>query len=105
MFQSNSIKLRLKAFDHRLLDRAASEIINVSKRVGVVVNGPIPMPSRIERITVNRSTNVDKKSREQFQKVSHSRLIIIDSNPQVVEALKKLDIASGVDIKIEMGVR
>jgi small subunit ribosomal protein S10 len=102
MLQRNSIKLKLSAFDHRLLDKATNDIVSTATRVGTVVKGPIPLPSKIEKITVNRSTNVDKKSREQFQKVSHYRLIIIDSSPQAVEALRKLDIASGVEIKIEM---
>jgi len=103
MLHKNSIKLKLKSFDYQVLDKATKQIVHSAIKAGVTVKGPIPLPNIIERITVNRSTNIDKKSREQFQKVSHSRFIIIESSPQVVEALKKLDIASGVDIKIEMG--
>ena len=88
---------------NQVLDKATKQIVQSALKSGVTVRGPVPLPNVIERVTVNRSTNIDKKSREQFQKTSHARLIIIESSPQVVEALKKLDIASGVDIKIEMG--
>lgn len=99
----NSIKLKLKAFDHRLLDRSVTDIISAVYRAGVEVSGPIPMPTKIERFTVNRSTNIDKKSREQFQRSSHVRLVLVESSPKSVDALRKISIASGVDIKIEMG--
>lgn len=98
----NGIRLKLRAFDHRLLDRSVSEIISAVYNAGLGVAGPIPMPTKIERFTVNRSTNIDKTSREQFQRASHVRLVIIESSSKSVEALRKLNIASGVDIKVEM---
>lgn len=98
----NSIKLKLRAFDHKLLDKSVSEIVSAVCRAGVGVSGPIPMPSKIERFTVNRSTNIDKTSREHFKRVSHIRLVIIESSPKSVEVLRRINIASGVDIKVEM---
>jgi small subunit ribosomal protein S10 len=98
----NSIKLKLKAFDHLLLEKAVTDIVMAVNRASVRYSGPIPMPKIVEKFIVNRSTNVDKKSREQFQRISHCRLLVIESSPKAVESLKKLDISSGVSIKIIM---
>jgi small subunit ribosomal protein S10 len=101
--QSQNIRIRLKAFDHRILDNSTQEIVNTAKRTGAHVRGPIPLPNRIERFTVNRSPHVDKKSREQFEIRTHKRLLdIIDPTPQTVDALMKLDLASGVDVEIKL---
>jgi small subunit ribosomal protein S10 len=101
--QANNIRIRLKAFDHRILDTSTKEIVNTAKRTGAQVHGPVPLPSRIERFTVNRSPHVDKKSREQFEVRTHRRLLdIVDWNPQTVDALMKLDLAAGVDVEIKL---
>lgn len=103
MMDSQNIRIRLKAFDHRVLDQSTSEIVNTAKRTGARVRGPIPLPTRIERCTVLRSPHVDKKSREQFEIRTHKRLLdIIDPTPQTVDALMKLDLASGVDVEIKL---
>ena len=100
---NQNIRIRLKAFDHRVLDQSASEIVNTAKRTGAQVRGPIPLPTRIEKYTVLRSPNIDKKSREQFEIRTHKRLLdIIDPNPQTVDALMKLDLAAGVDVEIKL---
>lgn len=96
------IRIRLKAFDHKLLDRATQDIVNTVNRTGAEVSGPVPLPRKIERFTVNRSPHVDKKSREQFEIRTHKRLIIIYPTPQTVDALMKLDLAAGVDVEIEL---
>jgi len=96
------IKLKLKAFDHGILDQAVSEIVNAVKQTGAKIKGPIPLPTKKERFTVNRSTHVDKKSREQFEMRNCSRLLIIDPSAQTVDALMKLDLASGVDVEIKV---
>jgi small subunit ribosomal protein S10 len=98
-----TIRIRLKAFDHRILDASAREIVNTAKRTGAQVSGPVPLPTRIERFTVNRSPHIDKKSREQFEIRTHRRLLdIIDPTPQTVDALMKLDLAAGVDVEIKL---
>jgi small subunit ribosomal protein S10 len=100
---SQNIRIRLKAFEHRVLDQATSEIANTAKRTGARVRGPIPLPTKIERFTVLRSPHIDKKSREQFEIRTHKRLLdIIDPTPQTVDALMKLDLASGVDVEIKL---
>jgi small subunit ribosomal protein S10 len=100
---SQNIRIRLKAFDHRVLDQSTSEIVNTAKRTGANVRGPIPLPTRIERFTVLRSPHIDKKSREQFEIRTHKRLLdIIDPTPQTVDALMKLDLAAGVDVEIKL---
>ena len=100
--QNQKIRIWLKAFDHRVLDQSTAEIVGTAKRTGAQVHGPIPLPRRIQRFTVNRSPHIDKKSREQFEIRTHKRLIdILDPTPQTVDALMKLDLASGVDIKIK----
>ena len=97
------IRIRLKAYDHRLIDRSASEIVETAKRTGAQVRGPIPLPTKIEKFTVNRSPHVDKKSREQFEMRTHKRLLdIVDPTPQTVDALMKLDLAAGVDVEIKL---
>ncbi len=101
--QSHNIRIRLKAFDHRILDVSTREIVNTAKRTGAEVRGPIPLPTRIEKFTVNRSPHVNKKSREQFEIRTHKRLLdIIDPTPQTVDALMKLDLAAGVDVEIKL---
>ena len=104
MLQSQKIRIRLKAFDHDVLDRSTQEIVSTAKRTGAQVHGPVPLPRRIERFTVNRSPHVNKKSREQFEIRTHKRLIdIIDPTPQTIDALGKLDLAAGVDVQIQLG--
>ncbi|MEE8122902.1 MAG: 30S ribosomal protein S10 [Alphaproteobacteria bacterium] len=101
--ESQNIRIRLKAFDHRLLDQSTSEIVSTAKRTGAQVRGPIPLPTRIEKFTVLRSPHIDKKSREQFEIRTHKRLLdIIDPTPQTVDALMKLDLAAGVDVEIKL---
>jgi small subunit ribosomal protein S10 len=101
--ESQNIRIRLKAFDHRVLDQSTGEIVNTAKRTGAQVRGPIPLPTRIERVTVLRSPHVDKKSREQFEIRTHKRLLdIVDPTPQTVDALMKLDLAAGVDVEIKL---
>ncbi len=100
---NKKIRISLRAFDHRVLDQSTREIVSTVRRTGAVARGPIPLPVRIERFTVNRSTNIDKKSREQFEIRTHKRLIdILESTPQTLEALGKLDLAAGVDVNIEV---
>ncbi|HHI82286.1 MAG TPA: 30S ribosomal protein S10 [Rhizobiales bacterium] len=101
--QRQNIRIRLKAFDHRVLDTSAADIVNTAKRTGASVSGPVPLPTRIEKFCVNRSPHVDKKSREQFEMRTHRRLLdIIDPTPQTVDALMKLDLAAGVDVEIKL---
>ena len=100
---NQNIRIRLKAFDHRVLDQSTQEIVNTAKRTGAQVRGPIPMPTRIERVTVLRGPHIDKKSREQFEIRTHKRLLdIVEPTPQTVDALMKLDLASGVDVEIKL---
>ena len=101
--ESQNIRIRLKAFDHRVLDQSTGEIVTTAKRTGARVRGPIPLPTRIEKFTVLRSPHVDKKSREQFEIRTHKRLLdIIDPTPGTVDALMKLDLAAGVDVEIKL---
>ncbi len=98
------IRIRLQAFDHRILDKSVKDIVNTAKRTGAVVAGPIPLPTKIERITVNRSPHVNKKSMEQFETRTHKRLLdIINPTGKTVDELKKLNLPSGVDISIKVG--
>ena len=100
---SQNIRIRLKAFDHRLLDQSTSEIVSTAKRTGAQVRGPIPLPTRIDKYTVLRSPHIDKKSREQFEIRTHKRVLdIVDPTPETVDALMKLDLASGVDVEIKL---
>ena len=99
---NEKIRIRLRGYDHRLLDQSVREIVDTVRRTGGRVAGPIPLPTHIERFTVNRSPHVDKKSREQFEIRIHKRLIDISrSTAQTMEALEKLDIPAGVDIEIK----
>ena len=97
------IRIRLKGYDHRVLDHSAAEIVETAKRTGARVAGPIPLPTRIERYTVNRSPHADKKSMEQFEIRTHKRLLdIIDPTAKTVDELKKLNLTAGVDITIKI---
>ena len=101
---SQNIRIRLRAFDHRVLDQSTSEIVNTAKRTGARVRGPIPLPTQIEKFTVNRSPHIDKKSREQFEIRTHKRLIdIVQPTNKTIDALNKLSLPAGVDIKIKAG--
>jgi small subunit ribosomal protein S10 len=103
LMNGQNIRIRLKAFDHRILDSSTKEIVSTAKRTGAQVRGPIPLPTRIEKFTVNRSPHVDKKSREQFEIRTHKRVLdIVDPTPQTVDALMKLDLAAGVDVEIKL---
>jgi len=97
------IRIRLKAYDHKVLDQSAERIVETAKRTGAFVSGPVPLPTEINRFCVNRSPHVDKKSREQFEMRTHKRLLdIVDPTPQTVDALMKLDLAAGVDVEIKL---
>lgn len=95
------IKLKLKSFDHRMLDRAVSEIVHTVARTGADVVGPVPLPKKIKKFTVNSSPHIDKESREQFEIRTHKRLlVIVNPTSQTVDSLMKLDLTAGVDIQI-----
>jgi len=95
------IRIRLKAYDHRILDQAAQDIVETAKRTGAKVHGPIPLPTRREDYTVLRSPHIDKKSRDQYQTKTHKRLIdIMEPTAKTIDALRKLDLAAGVDVEI-----
>jgi len=97
------IRIKLKAYDHRVLDQSLKEIVDTAQRTGARVAGPVPLPTHINKITVLRSPHVDKKSREQFEIRTHKRLIdIYDATPQTVDALMKLELAAGVDVEIKL---
>jgi len=99
---NEKIRIRLKAYDHRVLDQSATEIVETAKRTGARVAGPIPLPTIKNKWTVLRSPHVDKKSREQFEIRTHKRLMdILDPTPQTVDALMKLDLPAGVDVEIK----
>ena len=101
--ETQNIRIRLKAFDHRVLDQATGDIADTARRTGALIRGPIPLPTRIEKFTVNRSPHVDKKSREQFEVRTYKRLLdIVQPTPQTVDALMKLDLAAGVDVEIKL---
>ena len=103
MMETQNIRIRLKAFDHRLLDLSTKEIVHTAKRTGANVRGPIPLPTRIEKFTVNSSPHVDKKSREQFELCTYKRLIdIYSSTTKTVDALMKLELPSGVEVEIKV---
>ncbi|MBI5968994.1 MAG: 30S ribosomal protein S10 [Deltaproteobacteria bacterium] len=100
---SQKIRIRLKAYDHRLLDQSTKEIVDTAKRTGARVAGPIPLPTEINKFCVLRSPHVDKKSREQFEIRTHKRLLdILDPTQQTIDALMKLDLAAGVDVEIKL---
>ena len=101
--ESQNIRIRLRAYDSKLLDTRTSDIINTANRPGAKVKGPIPLPTRIEKFTVNKSPFIDKKSREQFEIRTHNRLLdIVDPTPQTVDALMKLDLSAGVEVDIKI---
>ena len=98
-----NIRIRLKAYDHRILDQSTLEIVNTARRTGAGVRGPIPLPTRCERFTVNRSPHVDKKSREHFEMRIHKRLIdIVEPTPKTVDSLMRLDLPAGVEVEIKL---
>ena len=100
---SDKIRIRLKAFDHKVLDQSVMEILDAAKRTGARVSGPIPLPTEINRYCVLRSPHVDKKSREHFEMRTHKRLLdILDPTQQTIDALMKLDLSAGVDVEIKL---
>lgn len=101
--QKEMIRIRLKAYDHQLIDQAAEKIVDTAKRSGAAVSGPIPLPTRKEIVTILRSVHVNKDSREQFERRTHKRLIdVIKPSPKTVEALMSLELPAGVDIEIKL---
>lgn len=97
------IRIRLKAYDHRILDQSVGEIVNTAQRTGAQISGPIPLPTKIHRVTVLRSPHIDKKSREQFEVRTHIRLIdILQPTSQTVDDLMKLNLPAGVDVEIKL---
>lgn len=101
---AQTIRITLKAFDHRILDKAVKEIVDTAKRTGSSVRGPVPLPNRIKRFSVIRSPHVYKSSQEQFEMRTHKRLVYIeDPTPQTIDALMKLDLPGGVGIEIKIG--
>jgi small subunit ribosomal protein S10 len=103
MAKQQVIRIRLKAFDHRLIDQSAREIVDTAKRTGAHVRGPIPLPTRMERFTVLISPHVNKDARDQYEIRTHKRLMdIVDPTEKTVDALMKLDLAAGVDVQIKL---
>jgi small subunit ribosomal protein S10 len=99
----DNIRIRLRAFDHRLLDQSTREIVDTAKRTGAQVAGPIPLPTRVSKYTVNRSPHVDKKSRDQFETRTHKRLLdILNPTQNTVDTLMRLDLPAGVDVEIKV---
>ena len=97
------IRIRLQAYDHKILDQSTEEIVNTAKRTGAQIKGPIPLPTKKEIYTVLRSPHIDKKSRDQLEIRTHNRLLdIIDPTPQTVDALMKLDLSAGVEVDIKI---
>ncbi len=102
MAKQQKIRVKLKSYDHRILDKSTEEIVNTAKRTGAKVAGPIPLPTRKEGYTVLRSPHVDKKSREQFQLKTHKRIMdIIDPTAKTIDALRRLNLPAGVDVEIK----
>ena len=101
---TQTIRIRLRAYDHRVLDASTKEIVNTAKRTGARVRGPVPLPTRIQRFTVLRSPHTDKKAMDAFEMRTHKRVLdILESTPQTVDALMKLDLSAGVDVDIKVG--
>ena len=97
------IRIRLKSFDHRMIDRSAQDIVNTAKQTGARIAGPIPLPTKVQKYTVLRSPHIDKTSREQFESRTHKRLIdILDATPHTVDSLMKLDLPAGVEVDIKV---
>ena len=102
--QNQRIRIRLKAFDHKLIDQSTGEIVETAKRTGAQVRGPIPLPTRIERFTILTSPHVNKDARDQYEIRTHKRLIdIVEPTEKTVDALMRLDLAAGVDVQISLG--
>ena len=103
MIGKERIRIRLKAYDYRVLDQSTGEIVDTARRTGALIRGPIPLPTQIEKFCVNRGPHVDKKSREQFEIRTHKRLLdILEPTQQTIDALGKLDLAAGVDVEIKL---
>jgi small subunit ribosomal protein S10 len=103
MMESQKIRIRLKAYDHNILDRAAVEIVETARRTGARVAGPVPLPTGINKFCVLRSPHIDKKSREQFEIRTHKRLLdILEPTQQTIDALMKLELSAGVDVEIKL---
>ena len=103
MIGGQLIRIRLKGYDHKLLDNAVSEIVQTVRRTGGRVAGPIPLPTRIEKYTVNRSTFIDKKSREQFEIRTHKRLLdILEPTQQTIDELGKLELSTGINVELKL---
>jgi len=103
LIMNQKIRIKLRAYDHRILDQSVKEIVDTAQRTGARIAGPVPLPTRVSKYTVLRSPHVDKKSREQFEIRTHKRLIdIYDPTPQTVDALMKLELAAGVDVEIKL---
>jgi small subunit ribosomal protein S10 len=103
MVESSKIRIRLKAYDHRLLDRSVKEIVETARRTGAILKGPIPLPTKINKFCVLRSPHVDKKSREQFEIRTHKRMMdILEPSQHTVDALMRLDLPAGVDVEIKL---
>ena len=103
MATNQNIRIRLKAFDHRLIDKSAREIVDTAKRTGATVRGPVPLPTKVERYTVLISPHVDKDARDQYELLTHKRLMnIIDPTDKTVDALMKLELPAGVDVQIKL---
>ena len=102
MAQSQKIRIKLRAYDSRLLDQSTQEIVSAAQRTGATINGPVPLPTALTKYTVNRSPHIDKKSREQFETRTHKRLLdIVNPTAQTVDALMRLDLPAGVDVEIK----
>ncbi|MDA8160024.1 MAG: 30S ribosomal protein S10 [Desulfobacteraceae bacterium] len=103
MVQTQKIRIRLKGYDHKLLDQSTQEIVDTAKGTGSIVAGPIPLPTMVNKYCVNRSVHVDKKSREQFEMRTHKRLLdILEPTQQTIDALMKLELSAGVDVEIKL---
>jgi small subunit ribosomal protein S10 len=103
VMQKQKIRIRLKAFDYKLIDQSALEIVDTAKRTGAIVKGPVPLPTRLERFDILRSPHVNKTSRDQFEIRTHQRLMdIVDPTDKTVDALMKLDLPAGVDVEIKL---
>ena len=103
MVENQKIRISLKAFDHKMIDRSALEIVDTARRTGALVMGPIPLPTKIEKYTLLRSPHVNKKARDQFEIRTHKRILdIIEPTDKTVDALMKLDLSAGVDVEIKL---
>jgi ribosomal protein S10 len=103
MAKNQTIRIRLKAFDHRLIDRSAREIVETAKRTGATVKGPVPLPTKIERYTVLISPHVNKDARDQYELLTHKRMMdIVDPTDKTVDALMRLELPAGVDVQIRL---